>query len=371
MKTSSVLALLFLPSLLAAQSAFTIKGYGKAYKDGDSIFLSYRQNDQLLMDSTVVKSNSFEFKGNVNTIVKGYVCRKNNPRFAEILWDSYDVYIEPGTITLQSADSLKNSIASGTAANNDNAVLMALLAPVIQKQRSLRNIDYFTPEEKKDTALVNAAREKELQIFFEGINVRLDFIRQHPDSYVSLVNLANIARQSKFLPETEQCYNKLNASLKEMAQGQDIAHRIQEGKKVKIGTVSADFTQPDTKGKTVKLSDFKGKYILVDFWASWCLPCRMENPNVLAAYEKYKQKNFTVLSVSIDVLRDKDKWLKAVKEDKLPWIQVSDLKKENEAAKLYGITTIPSNVLIDPSGKVIAKDLKGKDLLEKLASLLG
>lgn len=130
-----------------------------------------------------------------------------------------------------------------------------------------------------------------------------------------------------------------------------------------------DFTQNDINGKAVKLSDFKGKYVLLDFWASWCGPCRAENPNVLKAYNQYKDKNFTILGVSLD--EKGDAWQKAIKDDALPWMQVSDLKGwQNEASSKYGISGIPANFLINPEGIIIAKDLRGEDLETKLAEVL-
>lgn len=143
----------------------------------------------------------------------------------------------------------------------------------------------------------------------------------------------------------------------------------ENGSKPGVGAMAPDFTMNDTEGKPFSLSQLKGKYVLVDFWASWCGPCRAENPNVVAAYEKYKNKNFTVLGVSLD--ENKQKWLDAIKNDGLNWKQISDLKYwSNAAVPLYGFDAIPYNVLLDPTGKIIATELRAEGLHAKLEEVL-
>ena len=138
---------------------------------------------------------------------------------------------------------------------------------------------------------------------------------------------------------------------------------------VEVGKPAPEIELPTSDGKTIKLSDYKGKIVLVDFWASWCGPCRQENPNVVKAYNQYKDKGFTILGVSLD--QKKEPWLKAIEKDQLTWSHVSDLKYwQNEVAVQYGINSIPASYLLDPNGKIIGKNLRGEALAKKLAELM-
>jgi peroxiredoxin len=162
---------------------------------------------------------------------------------------------------------------------------------------------------------------------------------------------------------------KLDASLAGSEYVNQIESMISRMEKVQVGSVAPDFTLPDVDGNPVSLSSFRGKYVLVDFWAAWCPDCRKENPNIVAAWEKYKDKNFAVLGVSLD--RKRDQWLAAIEKDNLTWTQVSDLKYwDSEAAVLYCIRWIPMSFLIDPEGKIVAIGLEGEELHNKLEELL-
>jgi peroxiredoxin len=146
--------------------------------------------------------------------------------------------------------------------------------------------------------------------------------------------------------------------------------RMQEPQQAQwVNQQAPELKLPDVNGHDIRLSSFKGKYVLVDFWASWCLPCRRENPNVVKAFNKYKDRNFTVLGVSLD--REKDDWLEAIRKDNLHWTQVSDLKEWKSAAvSTFDFDGIPFNILLDPTGKVIGQSLRGEELDQKLAEVL-
>lgn len=195
------------------------------------------------------------------------------------------------------------------------------------------------------------------------------FIEKASSPVLTLYALGNFQRLSQQLGlkgynnmEVTEIVNKASATFPSNTAIADL-------KKNQRSQQAPDFTQPDTTGAPVSLSSFRGKYVLVDFWASWCGPCRQENPNVVKAYNQFKDKNFTILGVSLD--KNRDAWLQAIKNDGLAWNHVSDLKYwNNEAAALYQVQSIPYNVLIDPMGKIIAEDLRGGDLINTLNSVL-
>jgi peroxiredoxin len=195
------------------------------------------------------------------------------------------------------------------------------------------------------------------------------FITKHPASPVSTLAILSTINLTEDVAVLEKRLNSLKPAALSNVFGGQLKQAVVNAKFNSVGSIALDFSQADTTGKQVTLSQFKGKYVLVDFWASWCGPCRKENHFLVKTFNKYKDKNFIVLGVSLD--EEKDEWLKAIAKDELKWTQVSDLKGwENEVAQKYKITSIPRNLLVGPDGKIIAKDLRGDDLDAKLEEIL-
>ncbi len=195
-------------------------------------------------------------------------------------------------------------------------------------------------------------------------------MKNNPSSYVSPYILSSI-QYGKDVEELDSLVNGLDPKLQTVQTILDLKDHLEAMKKVAIGQIAPDFTQNDPDGNPVKFSDVysKNEVTLLDFWASWCGPCRGENPNVVAVFNDYKDKGFTVFGVSLD--KEKESWLKAINDDKLNWTQVSDLAYwQNEVAKEYAINSIPSNLLVDKTGKIIAKNKRGDELRETLAKML-
>lgn len=196
------------------------------------------------------------------------------------------------------------------------------------------------------------------------------FITAHPASIVSAYALYRNFAYRLSPDEIDRNLSLLDPALQGTQYAKALRGLSGVLRTVEPGKKAPDFTLNDPDGRPVKLSDHRGKYLLLDFWASWCGPCRKENPNVVRAWQKYKDKGFDVFGVSLD--RKKENWVKAIKDDQLTWTHVSDLQFWNSAAaKLYGVRAIPSNLLLAPDGTIVAKNLREEELHEKLAELLG
>ena len=368
-----VLLILLLPTTVFAQSAFVIKGIGNAFKNGDKIYLFYKAKNinKGVFDSVIVANHTFEFKGNITGFSKGMLYKNENPMLIDVAHDAAEIYIEPGNILITSPDSLPNAVIKGTPINDDYSELYTALRPFYQKKGKITgDFDALDPAQQKDLNTIAAFRANLKKVEREMEPIQFAFIKSHPNSQISLITLNQLVYNSELLPQINEAYKRLTPRAKTSPLGKDLGQIIESLNKSALGIMATNFSLPDSTGKQVSLLDFRGKYVLVDFWASWCLPCRKENPDIAAVYHKYKDKGFTVLGVSIDNLNNKAAWLKAIKDDGLTWPQVLDYKENKYKVKtLYGVTTIPSNVLIDPSGKIVAKNIKDKVLRDKLDEL--
>ena len=372
---SSILAILLLSStsLFAQKGEYTVKGEVGKISAPAMVYLTYRTDNENITDSSTIINGKFEFKGTVNapikaTLVLNYKGSGTRSRSAAQL----PMYLEAGVIKLTSPDSLNHTVILGSQINADNDLYMKALKPSDFKMSAFMAEYNALPKDKQQDEAVRAP----MNIRYEAINAEkevatLAFIKANPTSYISLEAIKAYGGSIPDYNKVEPLFRGLSASIKNLPAGLAYAESLEIIKKTIVGAIAPDFTQNDPNGNPVKLSSFRGKYVLVDFWASWCGPCRGENPNVVNAFNMYKDKGFTVLGVSLDDEKGEKNWLNAIEKDGLAWTQVSDLKGwNNEVSKAYGIRSIPQNLLIDPNGVIVGKNLRGPALLEKLAEIL-
>ncbi len=322
--------------------------------DAKMIVFSYSSDDSTVKDSVAVINGKFTWVANMREPQKVYILFPTS---------YFPFFAEPGNIKITGkADAIQKLKVTGSSlqdeADNFEKSLSDISSqedPLYQKWGKVSKEEQIALEKKVDE-LRDQSRLRTTQ-----------YITSHPKSLFSFSLVSDRAMLGKY-DDVKAAYDVLDPSLQNSSSGKMIAKRLDLLKRSVAGEPVLNFTQSNTEGKPISFSDFKGKYVLIDFWASWCGPCRAENPNVLAAYNKYKDKNFTVLGVSLD--EDGAKWKKAIADDKMPWTQVSDLKGwKNDVSTYYGIQGIPSNLLVGPDGKIIAKDLRGESLNEKLAEM--
>nr|WP_321358121.1 TlpA disulfide reductase family protein [uncultured Draconibacterium sp.] len=280
------------------------------------------------------------------------------------------VFVENKTMTVTGkADSIAGIEVSGSTTHNEYKTLSGEIQKVAEKYMAMYQ-EARTAAATGDTVKANELMEQ-VRIMSESVGkMQEDFITNNPASYLTPV-LLNEIQLEKNVEELEEMVSALDPKLDIVPTIVALKERIEKQKTVAVGQTAPDFTQNDVDGNPVKFSDIysKNELTLLDFWASWCGPCRQENPNVVATYNKHKDQGFSVFGVSLD--RDKDAWLKAIDDDGLTWDHVSDLAYwNNAAAKIYAVNSIPSSLLVDKNGKIVAKNKRGEELGETVAEFL-
>jgi peroxiredoxin len=346
----------------APEDRFTISGTVTGIDSG-KIFLQKRDaGEWIKLDSALLAGGKFGFSGSIRFPEEYFLILENSRVFVPLFVESSKIAV---VIDPEDLDAVE---ITGSATHDIFRQFADQVRPINDQMDGIYK-EYRLASDAGDT--VAMAR---LDSLYEDCEIRkkdtlISFVKANSTSMIAPYLIIRNVYQFE-LPELEEITVSIDTNLSGSPYYEKLKERVEILRAVQIGQPAPDFTQNDTAGHPLTLSSLRGKVLLVDFWASWCRPCRAENPNVVGAWQQYQAKGFDVLGVSLD--RDREKWLAAIREDHLTWNQVSDLAYwNNQAAKLYGISSIPSNVLLDANGIIIARNLRGDELTAKLNELLG
>ncbi|MBN9379818.1 MAG: AhpC/TSA family protein [Chitinophagaceae bacterium] len=346
-----------------SDSAYTLKGKIEGMSKG-WVYLYHKQTDKI--DSVQIKDGHFIFKG---FAAQPEYCFFGTPGPDNQRDLPLEFFLQHGELTLTAKkDSLRKAIITGDPAQDE----------FVRFQTGQKALDAQEAQLEKLSNSAGMKGDKQqmdsVDKAFEALEAKRqqyvkDYAAAHPVSYISAFGVYVTFIFNPDAAVLENLYKGLDPAIQASYFGKKIKETCDIAELTAIGKPAPTFVQNDVDGKPVSLDAFKGQYVLVDFWASWCGPCRAENPNVVKAYKEYHPKGFAILGVSLD--NNKDKWLAAIKQDQLDWTHVSDLKGwHNSVTDLYGVRAIPMNFLLDKEGRIIAKGLRGEDLEKRLAELV-
>lgn len=363
---STILCLTISFSFAQKKPGYLIKGTLTDYPSG-KVYLQHSNNDVSTIDSSTVIDHKFEFKGKVAEPLFCKIYIKDEGKGAQFL-------LENAEITFSGKkDSLYLAKING---GPENTTYMSFYKvdwkPVTAKAGEIyKRLDKANQGGKVQ---LDSATRTAFDNEFKALNAMNDsiinaYVKRNSGSVGAAIVILERYINYPYFDNARALMPLLSEKVKRSSFVKQINNALILNAKTAVGQPAPLFSMADSDGEMINLTDFKGKYVLIDFWASWCGPCRKENPNVVSAYRKYHDKGFEILGVSLDT--KKDAWLSAIKADDLTWNHVSDLKGwANAAAAVYGVKSVPASFLIGPDGKVVAKDLRGEELHKKLESIL-
>lgn len=361
------LALITTITSCSKKEGFTINGT-IAGLDKGMVYLEKtdEKGDKKITDSAQIAGGAFAFEGKVEEPLLYSIKLKGQDYGIFLLLDNEEIKIEA------KKDSIYKAKITGATQNeiyrsyydNEFKEIQKIAGPIYKLSDSLQQNGKVKLTTEQQTMMDK--KWKDLSAFADGLTDK--YIIKNKDKIGAALVISDRIVSYGTPEQLKKYYAVLSPEIQKSFYGKQLKATIDLNEKTAIGAMAPEFSQIDVNGKEIKLSDYKGKYVLVDFWASWCGPCRKENPNVVLAYKTYHEKGFNVLGVSLD---DKKKlWEKAIEKDGLTWTHVSDLKGwKNDVAVLYGVKLVPTNYLIGPDGKIIAKNLREAELQSKLKEI--
>ena len=358
----------------AENDFYIISGTAPGVHNGVRAYLKTidQQGGETVQDTAIVFDEKFIFKGQSHVPQLWYLTINSVDGSFPMMIENKDFIISANT------DDLANSTISGSQSNEALTAYSRHIKKLndsrddlIQKNRALLRSDDIVGKAKLATQIKDLNKEL--------TDYPFKFVSEHPNTYFTLALLESLlTAPNSDLEAIEKNYKTLKSELKASEYGKRVLGQLEilkiqkaRSNSLNLGQEAPNFSAPNPDGKIISLSDIRGKVTIIDFWASWCGPCRKENPNLVKVYQKYHDKGLEIINVSLDRPGHKDKWLKAIEDDKLTWHQVSNLNYFNDPiAELYHIKSIPSTYILDASGIIVAKNLRGAALDAKIAELL-